>query len=134
MPLHRSLTLWFGLLGLLFLVFAWIDSMSHVTSMEIRVPTHTLYLDNGNSTLNASLRDNAGTGHSTTAWHLWLHPRRAEPGREWFPLPSYLGFPGAWHHFNFPYGFLLAAYLGLWQLPWLWRYHRRRHIDRRQTP
>ena len=60
--------------------------------------------------------------------------RTPDPGESWFPLPSYVatnyvGGGPTWHHVKLSYWFLILVYLGLWQLPWLLRYHRRQRIQ-----
>lgn len=132
MTWHRSPVFWFGLPGLIFLIVAWFDSMLHVSSLDVALRSPPLDISNFNSSINAGWH-NAGS----TAWKLQLDPRLARPGTKWFPLPAYyvsdtIGMSPR-HRLQLPHWFLIMNYVALWQLPWLFRYHRRKRIERSLT-
>jgi hypothetical protein len=133
-PFYRSPVLWFALPGLVFLIFGWVDSMSYHSSFQGRVSGRPVNISNGNGTFGISWNPDR-----TSSMVLDLSSKRyaSRPGASWFPLPSYVATnyvgTSTWHHLNVSYWFAILAYLGLWQLPWLWRYHRRRKIERTLT-
>lgn len=137
-PWHRSPVLWFALPGLLFFIVAWIDSMSHITGLGVTAFGRSVHFRNSDSIISASWYSGRHPGGSHTNWNIRLDPRTSDPGESWFPLPSYVatnyvGGGPTWHHVKLSYWFLILVYLGLWQLPWLLRYHRRQRIRRSLT-
>ena len=110
--------------------------MLRTTNLDFRVGAYPVRLQNDGSTLSASWvkrHPRALSIPTPRAFHFEVIPRtnRAKPA--WFPLPSYVVnrmFSPSWHHLDVSYWLLLLIYIGLWQLPWLARYHRRRRIDR----
>jgi hypothetical protein len=134
---HRSPVLWFGLPGLIFLVLAWIDSMSNISTLDATVFGRSVRFRNSDSVISASWYSERRSSSSGMAWDLQALPREPERGESWFPLPSYIALnhvgTSSWHDLNFSYWFLIMIYLGLWQLPWLFRYHRRRRMERALT-
>ncbi len=134
---YRSPVLWFGLPGLIFLLFTWVDSMSHVSTLDLTAFGRSVRFRNFNSEFSASWYSERRVSGSGKNWDIEIHPREAVPGKSWLPLPSYvtsdLSGRRPWHCLDFSYWFLILVYLGLWQLPWLWRYHRRERIRSRLT-
>lgn len=137
MPWHRSPVFWFGLPGLVFLVLVWISSMSSTTHLDATAFGHSVRFRNGESLVSASWYSGRHPGRGGKDWDLQLHPSEPARVQSWFPLPSYIAtstFPShRWHYLNLSYWFLIMIYLGLWQLPWLARYHRRKRIERALT-
>jgi hypothetical protein len=138
-PWHRSPVLWFGLPGLIFLLLAWVDSMSNNTTVDATAFGRSVRFWNGNGVIGASGYRGHNPSRSGKHWDLQLHARsrKLDRGESWFPLPSYSPnhafWASRWHDVKFSYWFLILVYLGLWQLPWLGRYHRRRRIERSLT-
>lgn len=136
MSWRRSSVLWFGLPCFIFLLIGWIDSMSWDSRLDFRVAGRSFMLQNQGSRIDVSFYGGTPGSMRAPAWS--VRPTRQQvAGREWFPLPSYLSNDAfssyRWHSLSFSYWFILLVYLGLWQLPWLWRYHRRQRI-RRELP
>lgn len=131
MTWHRSPVLWFALPGLVFLIFGWVDSMSYHSTVQGRVSGRPVNINNVNAAFGISWNLNR-----TSSKVLELSSKRyaSRPGASWFPLPSYNATTyvgtNTWHSLNVSYWFAILAYLGLWQLPWLWRYHHRKRIRR----
>jgi hypothetical protein len=133
MSWRRSSVLWFGLPFLIFLLIGWIDSMSRDSRLDCRVAGRSIMFQNHASQISISFYERSPGVSRAPDWS--VRPTRQKiAGREWFPLPSYLSNDAfssyRWHDLNFSYWFILLVALGLWQLPWLWRYHRREHIRR----
>jgi hypothetical protein len=137
-PWHRSPVLWFGLPGLIFLIAAWVDSMSWNSRLELSVADRRLSCWNHGSRIGVGFYQNRNLllGSSGKTWD--LQPSRdPTKDRSWFPLASYMSNDG-WSYYRshavaVPHWFVILVYLGLWQLPWLFRYHRRRQIGRSLT-
>jgi hypothetical protein len=133
-PWYRSPALWFLLPGLVFLVWAWVFSMQRVTNLDFEFGGYSVRLQNEGSTASATWRETPRR-HITFAktFAFEVVPRWPHASTNWFPLPSYVVnrlYSPAWHNLEIPHWFLLLVYVGLWQLPWLARYHRRRRIER----
>jgi hypothetical protein len=135
-PWYRSPALWFFLPGLVFLVWGWVFSMQRQTNLDFEIWGHSGRLQNDGSTIGANWMERPAPGLAPTPpkeFHFEVIPRPYWASTDWFPLPSYLvtsGYPKPWHYIDIPHWFLLLVYVGLWQLPWLARYHRRRRIER----
>ena len=132
-PWHRSPVLWFGLPGLIFFIVAWVDSMSWDSRLELTAFGRPVTFQNADSAFGCSFYESRRASHGGKLWDLHSS-REPDQGRSWFPLPSYYSndaYTGhRWHNVEVSYWFLILAYLGLWQLPWLLRYHRRQLIER----
>ena len=133
-PFYRSPVLWFGLPGLMFFFVAWIDSMSHVSHLLATAAGRPVRLYSSGADIGADWRSEPGIGSAPTTWAL-KDPHREKnpwPRKEWFPLPAYFAqhSTGATihHYLTIPYWLIILTYLGLWQLPWLFRYHRTKRI------
>ena len=133
-PWYRSPALWFFLPGLVFILWAWVFSMQRETNLDFQIGGYSGRLQNDGSTVGASWHHGPSVGRITTKqFHFEVIPRWKWAKTAWFPLPSYVVnrmFSPAWHYISISHWFLLLVYIGLWQLPWLARYHRRRRIDR----
>ena len=147
-PWYRSPALWFALPGLLFLLWAWVFSMQRIANLDFEVGGYAVQLQNEGSTAGASWQ-NTPRRHITPAktfWHITpaktfyfeVKPRWPHASTNWFPLPSYVVnrlYSPAWYYsLEIPHWFLVLVYAGLWHLPWLARYHRRRRIERSLAP
>ena len=133
-PWHRSPALWFFLPGLLFILWAWVFSMQRETNLDYQIGGYSGRLQNEGSAVSASWHHGRSLRIGTTRqFHFEVIPRWKWAKKAWFPLPSYVvdrTHSPPWHHLDLSYWLLLLVYTGLWQLPWLVRYHRRRRIDR----
>lgn len=130
-PWYRSTALWFFLPGLVFILWAWVFSMQRETNLDFRAGAYSVRLQNDGSTVGASWTQMRGV--PSKQFHFEVIPRPPWAKTAWFPLPYYLVdrmFSPSWHYLDVSYWLLLLIYIGLWQLPWLARYHRRRRIDR----
>jgi hypothetical protein len=137
---YRSPALWFLLPGGVFLVWAWVFSMQRRTNLDFEIGSYSVRWQNDGGAASASwhqLHARSALAFPTAkTFHFEVEHRPPWASQEWFPLPSHavnrISSP-PWHYLKFPYWFLLMIYAGLWQLPWLVRYHRRRRIDRPQV-
>ncbi|WP_367873967.1 hypothetical protein [Luteolibacter sp. Populi] len=133
-PWYRSPVLWFALPGLVFLCVAWVDSMSNASSLDVATLSHSLSVDHENAHLGISWYAAPSVRTVGGNWSVKREPGGGRQEKRWFPLPSYyrndLHRATSWHHLDIPHWFVILCYLGLWQLPWLWRYHRARRIQR----
>jgi hypothetical protein len=137
-PWYRSPALWFALPGLVFLVSAWVFSMQRIAYLDLEIGGYSVELENDGSLVGVSWQTTPSPGLLTfpSPKTLAFNVRSRWPwaSKDWFPLPSYLVnepmSPTPRHNVEIPHWFLLLVYAGLWQLPWLARYHRRRRIDR----
>jgi hypothetical protein len=133
-PWYRSPVLWFGLPGLVFLLWAWVHSMHRVTNLDLALPGYSVRVQNDGSTLGASWREIPSGMPAGREFHFEVLPRPRWATKYWFPLPSYVvnhvDPARPWHYLDFPHWFLLLAGLGLWQLPWLARHFRQKRIAR----
>ncbi|WP_035601767.1 hypothetical protein [Haloferula sp. BvORR071] len=129
---YRSLVFWFGLPVIVFLVWAWIDSMYRTTLFEMSIAGKPVHLSHWGGHVSVSwakpyLR-------SSASWELLMRTQAPRPGAQWFPLPSHASphnLANAYgHDVSIPHWLILLAYAGLWQLPWLVRYFRRKGIAR----
>jgi hypothetical protein len=129
---YRSPVLWFGLPGFVFLCFAWYDSLSMRSELDLVTPGGEVTLIHHGGKLGISWDEGRAFGRTGKPWQLVLEPRDAKRSFEWLPLPSYLsgeGYRGSrWHNVGLSHWLVILAYAGLWQLPWLWRYYRRKWI------
>jgi hypothetical protein len=136
-PWHRSPVLWFGLPGLIFLVFAWIDSMSYSSGLQADVLGRSRSFSNSGAAVSVSWRSEPGIRGGGKALKFGRLRRDPWPRQDWFPLPAYVAQNNVGttisHSLSISYWFIILTYLGLWQLPWLFRYHRRRRIERNLT-
>jgi hypothetical protein len=139
-PWYRSPALWFALPGVVFLAWAWVFSMQRVANLDFELGGYSVRFQNDGSAASASWQNTSArrplTFPSAKGFHFEVEPRPPWASTEWFPLPSYATnriSSTPWHYLELPYWFLLMIYAGLWQLPWLARYHRRRRIDRKQV-
>ena len=119
MPLRRSLTFWLGLLGLLFIVIAWVDSTRYRTSFAF----HRALGLHGHSSLDIGYR--GGSSHGRTN-HF---------ERDSFSRGDRLRFTGLhwWRtggpslRITIPHWIILLAYTEVWIVLLLWRRRRIRH-------
>ena len=140
-PWYRSPALWFFLPGVVFLVWMWIFSMQRIATLDFEFGGYSVELENDGSAASVTWQKTPSphllTFPSPKTYSFKVGPRGPWATREWFPLPSYLASrptsPSPWHNLKIPYWFFLMSYAGLWQLPWLVRYHRRRRIDRERV-
>lgn len=138
-PWYRSPALWFLLPGLVFLLWAWVFSMKRVTNLDFQIGGYSVRLQNDGSTMGASWNHMTGRvpgSFTPRRFHFEVIPRPPWAKTAWFPLPSYVvdrSNSPPWRYLDLSYWLLLLVYIGLWQLPWLGRYHRRRRIDRVQA-
>ena len=139
-PWHRSLLLYLGLPGLLFLASAWVDSMSHESGIEIR--KHTVSstatslnrdsLRNRNSAVEVTL-NHFPHDHSARTERLFIVlPRDPASGGSWWPAPEYgreqeFDSPASSVWILIPHWLLVFLYLGLWSIAFAWRHRRLRH-------
>jgi len=135
-PWYRSPALWFLLPGVVFFLWAWGFSMKNRTDLDFEIGGYSVSMQNDGGAAGASWHKGGYLGYrfpATKTFHFEVTPRSPGASADGFPLPSYvvhrLSSP-PWHYLKLPYWFLLMIYIGLWQLPWLVRYHRRRRIDR----
>ncbi|WP_264489972.1 hypothetical protein [Luteolibacter arcticus] len=135
-PWYRSPALWFALPGLIFLLWGWVFSMQRVANLNFEIGGYSGLIQNEGSAAGATWRE-APRSHITPArtFDFKLLPRSPRASTEWFPLPYYLSnrttsSSRPWHQLEIPYWLLVLVYLGVWQLPWLARYHRQRRIAR----
>jgi hypothetical protein len=139
-PWYRSPAFWFLLPGVVFLVWAWVFSMQRRTNLDIEIGGYSVRGQNDGSAVGMSWHKlharSALAIPAAKTFHFEVEPRPPRASAEWFPLPSYAVnriSPPPWHYLKFPHWFLLMIYAGLWQLPWLVRYHWRRRIDHAQV-
>jgi len=133
-PWYRSPVLWFGLPGFVFLCAAWVDSMSNVSSGRVALPAYVLSVTHQDAHLEFSWHAERRPATPAGRWSMERKAGSAGQEKQWFPLPSYhrndLHRSILWHNLKLPHWFVILCYLGLWQLPWLWRYHREERIRR----
>jgi hypothetical protein len=134
----RSPVLWFFLPGLVFVLWAWIHSMSWYSTMVFEIGGHPVRLENGLATAGVNWQEMSPSSAGSRFLGIESRPNDAPASKDWFPLPSYFkarsGSGPAWHYFHIPHWFLLLVALGLWQLPWLGRYYRRKRIAAAHSP
>lgn len=127
---YRSPVFWFALPGFVFLVWAWIDSMQRTTVVQGSIAGVPVQLDNRSGAMGADW-DKPYLGKSAK-WALEVRPASLRLEGRWFPLPSHISphnmVNAVGHSVDIPHWLLLLAYTGLWQLPWLGRYYRRKRI------
>jgi hypothetical protein len=111
--------------------------MLRTTNLDFEIRSYSVRLQNDGSMLGAGWNKTSPRPlllfPPAKSFHFEVIPRPPWAKKDWFPLPYYTVnrmFTPLWHHLNLSYWLLLLVYLGLWQLPWLARYHRRRRIDR----
>ena len=136
MPLHRSLTFWLGLPGLIFLSWAWVDSMHRLSAVQRRhtINSRELQAETRDSLLHHSgklslirvkpLADEPYTNkHSRTYWR-----RQDSPAGTWFPPLDYRTDLTAAvlqsRTLTIPHWLIILAHLALWTA--LLAYRRRR--------
>jgi len=135
-PWYRSPALWFFLPGLVFLVWGWVFSMQRVVNLDFEAGGYSVRVQNDRSAIGAGWQETRvplPSSFRSKGFHLKVIPRPSWASTGWFPLPSY-AVNRLWslhfHNLVIPYWLLLLVYAGLWQLPWLARYHRQRRIER----
>jgi hypothetical protein len=140
-PLHRSLTLWLGLPGLLFLLWAWLDSMSFESGISIRKHSVSPNLESlsrdsyfsSNSALTFVVGHLHHRGSVRTDHNIIVLPRTSSRGEVWWPTPGChrdydpaTGYTSRW--LRIPHWLLVLLYLLLWSLAFGWRHRRiKRH-------
>ena len=110
--------------------------MQRRAHLVFEVGGYSLELENDGSLASVSWEKTPSphllTFASAKTFDFYVRPRWPWASKEWFPLPSYLVnepmSPTPRHNLEIPHWFLLLVYAGLWQLPWLARYHRQRKI------
>ena len=133
---YRSPVLWFFIPGVVFILWAWGHSMFHFSTMNFGVRGYSVQLRNGQATAGASWRE-ISPGYARSVASFGSSPLDRPARKEWFPLPSYVsGRIGglSWHTLSIPHWFVLMVLFGLWQLPWLGRYYRRKRIAAAHSP
>jgi len=129
---YRSLVFWFGLPVIVFLVWAWIDSMHRTTTFDMSIAGKPVQASHWGGHVSVSW-DNPYY-RSSGPWELAMKILPPRPTAQWFPLPSHISphnLTNAYgHDVAIPHWLILLAYIGLWQLPWLVRYFRRKAITR----
>lgn len=141
-PLHRSLIFWLGLPGLLFLLWAWVDSAFHVTvwsrGLEVHGPTWIRIGPEGDSIRHACGRvevhfhseEMASPDHSVSV--VYLKPdfsRRGVGGRSLYWRPELetevvamrSGFRMLHRTVTIPHWVIIAGYLAGWYGLLMWR-------------
>jgi hypothetical protein len=131
---YRSFVFWFGLPVFVFLVWVWFDSMHRSTVANLMIAGEPLRLDNQGGTMGASWGSPYLRKSGNWALEFRTSPRNLPA--PWFPLPSHISphnlVNAVGHNVKIPHWLLLLGYGGLWQLPWLARYYRRKRIARAQ--
>jgi hypothetical protein len=125
MPLHRSLTLWLGLLGLLSLLGTWIDSTRYGTEASFR----RLAVTHADSALELFL------GHGPTRRSITSFHRQAFTSGtpQWFPAYHWEYASGHFTRFLLPHWLLVLAYTTLWIALLAWRQRRIKRARRTLT-
>ena len=136
MPLRRSLTLWLGLPGPIFLLWSWVDSMHRLSAVQWRhtINSRELHAETRESLLHHSgkltllrfepLADEPYTGkHSHVYWH-----RQDSPAGTWFPPLDYRTDLTAAvlqsRTLTLPHWLLILGYLALWSALLAYRHRR----------
>lgn len=134
-PWHRSLTLYLGLLPLLFLLWAWHDSMTHQSLMVTRVNVDTplvssisrLHLIHADSGISKEWIRSADPPHTVVRKVRWFTREEAK-GSRWFPAPRHLASPISddltQHYLFIPHWLITLLYLAFWSLAFIWRHRR----------
>jgi hypothetical protein len=139
MPVRRSLTLWLGLWGWIFLFWAWADSMRRLSAVQWRhtISSRGLHAETRESLLHHSgkltllrfvpLSDEPYTGNYSRAY--WL--RQHSLAGTWFPpLDHRTDLTAAVlqsRTLAIPHWLLILAYTASWTALILWRRHRLKH-------
>lgn len=141
----RSLTFWLGIPGLVFLLWAWVDSMTHLSQVsykaEFRLGDGSLAKRNvaaSNSGGDVSLTWSRPDGDYKLLSHKFDSKKRdLREQREWLPLPSYLAnrnYPGTiFYSLSIPHWLLLLSYAFLWIVLILFQWLIVKRIKARQT-
>jgi hypothetical protein len=145
-PFYRSLLFYLGLPGLIFLLWAWADSMRYDSSVQARVQIDTP----GNMIL---LRQHLRNCDSWI-WIEWLEPadpdhtaitrkgkwfvRETRPGTRWFhpisQLTSSVSDQLTRRYLFIPHWLLILAYLALWSIALYWRHRRLKRASTLHSP
>lgn len=131
----RSLSFWFGIPGLIFLLWAWVDSMHYNSEVSYKAECR---LSDGTLTNRHTSASNSGgdvtisggrpdVSYKLLAHHFDSKSRDAREQTSWLPLPSYLvnrNYPGTiYYSLSTPHWFLILCYAFLWTvlilLQWL---------------
>lgn len=135
-PWHKSLTFRLGLVPLLFLLWAWADSMHHESGLqrEMRMkggvidaePNHSIY--HHDSRISLFLAEPVSPRDYTVTLGPIESSRRPLRGREWFPTPirrsETVQDTVIFHERSIPHWLLILVYLILWSIAFAWRHLR----------
>jgi hypothetical protein len=141
-PLHkRPFAFWLPAFGLLFLLWAWANSMHHGSAIE-----REMLMTSRSGLYSAEPRESASNfegaiifttlevispeNYTITRGPIELQ-RTPHPGREWFPTTLRRSIPAQdtviFHELILPHWLLILAYLALWSIASAWRRHRLKH-------
>ncbi|QJE94386.1 hypothetical protein [Luteolibacter luteus] len=122
----RSLSFWFGIPGLIFLLWAWVDSMHYDSKVSYkagcRLSDGTLtsrYTSASNSGANVALSwTRPDVSYKLLSHHFDSTKRDPREQTSWLPLPSYhanRSYPGIiYYNLSIPHWFLILSYGFLW--------------------
>ena len=146
-PWHKSLLFHLALPGLLFLLWAWHDSMSQESGIEIR--RHTVSpirasisrdsLRHRNSAVEIIVNHPSHGDRARTQLDLIVLPRSPASGRTWWPAAEYareqeFDSPAFSRSAIIPHWLLVLAYLLLWSLAFLYRHRRLKRTSTLHSP
>jgi hypothetical protein len=140
---HRSPAFWLGLAPLLFLFWAWFDSMHHHSGIQREMTmTSDLFgaepndsIEHHDARISLILAEPVSPENYTIA-HGPLESFRAPlRGHEWFPAPSHRSETVQdmviFHERSIPHWLIILAYLLLWSLAFYCRHRRiQRHLTK----
>lgn len=123
----RSWTFWLGVPGLIFLLWAWADSMFYNSQLSLetvfllekgRTFSGRDSISNSGADVSISWALSDGSGSKLLSRKFGSTQRDAYDHTEWFPLPSYLvtrNYHGRiYHNLSTPHWFLLLCYAFGW--------------------
>ncbi|QJE94307.1 hypothetical protein [Luteolibacter luteus] len=131
----RSLTFWLGVPGLLFLLWAWADSMRYLSAASYDAEFRLA--DGDTSIRNRSISNQGGDVSLTWSWpdssgykllsrKFHSKQRKIYETKDWLPLPAYLvirNYPGTiYYNLSIPHWFLLLCYGFAWTVLMLFQW------------
>jgi hypothetical protein len=143
----RSLLFYLALPVLIFLLWAWVDSMSQESGIEIRKhtvsPTRTSLsrdsLRNRNSAVEIIVNHPSHGDRARTERDLIILPRSPASGGSWWPAAEYareqeFDSPAFSRSAIIPHWLLVLLYLILWSLAFTWRHRRLKRASKLHSP
>ncbi|MCW1916997.1 hypothetical protein OJ996_25635 [Luteolibacter sp. GHJ8] len=115
--LRSPFAFWLPAFVLLFLCWAWVDSTSHVSGVDLSFDTRSslilVSVNHGNSVLHLKLDHTAGGGApgDSYAANPWRVPMPAGYRYRWFPPPRFSARPG---FLDVPHWLVILVYLMVW--------------------